>query len=227
MTRRTRGLITRRMREECERRGDARPPETGSDLTGGHDRQVRSDRLDGTRLQGYPRPDAETSETCFLSRRMAYTPRCVPRLQVEAVIASSDPRRQNLSMRMSVQRFTRPTKAFSKKLENHAVTVALHFVYYNFGRVHQTLRVTPSMKAGIAEHVWSGEGIVALLDEALESDLPSKHESHPVAFGCDRGASSGDYLIVCCGDPPKAHKPRHVGAFVHHVGLSALGSTGD
>ena len=56
--------------------------------------------------------------------------------------------RQNLTMRMSMRRLTRLTNGFSKKLENHAATVALHFMYYNFGRVHQTLRVTPAMEAG-------------------------------------------------------------------------------
>ena len=61
-------------------------------------------------------------------------------------------------------RFTRLTNAFSKKLENHAAMVALYFMYYNFGRVHQTLRVTPAMEAGIAAHVWSIEQIVGLLE---------------------------------------------------------------
>ena len=60
--------------------------------------------------------------------------------------------------------FTRLTNAFSKKVDNHRAAVALYFVYYNFGRVHQTIRVTPAMEAGIANHVWSVEEIVALLD---------------------------------------------------------------
>jgi hypothetical protein len=73
--------------------------------------------------------------------------------------------RQNLSMRMSIRRFTRLTNAFfSKKIENHAAMVALYFMYYNFGRVHQTLRVTPAMEAGIADHVWGIAEIVALLE---------------------------------------------------------------
>lgn len=78
-------------------------------------------------------------------------------------ISTSYVERQNLTMRMSMRRFTRLTNAFSKKLENHAATVALYFMYYNFGRVHQTLRVTPAMEAGIADHVWSIEEIVGLL----------------------------------------------------------------
>lgn len=66
-------------------------------------------------------------------------------------------------VRMSMRRFTRLTNGFSKKLENHAAMVALYSMYYNFGRVHQTLRVTPAMEAGIADHVWSIEEIVGLL----------------------------------------------------------------
>jgi hypothetical protein len=71
---------------------------------------------------------------------------------------------QNLTMRVSMRRFTRLTNAFSTKLENHAAMLALYFMYYNFARVHQTLRVTPAMEARIADHVWNIEKIVALLD---------------------------------------------------------------
>jgi hypothetical protein len=79
-------------------------------------------------------------------------------------ISTSYVERQNLSMRMSMRRFTRLTNAFSKKVQNHAAAVALYFVYYNFGRVHQTLRVTSAMEAGLTDHVWSISEIVALLD---------------------------------------------------------------
>jgi IS1 family transposase len=79
-------------------------------------------------------------------------------------VSTSYVERQNLTMRMSMRRFTRLTNAFSKKLENHAAMVVLYFMYYNFGRVHQTLRVTPAMEAGIADHVWSVEEIVGLLE---------------------------------------------------------------
>ncbi len=78
-------------------------------------------------------------------------------------VSTSYVERQNLTMRMSMRRFTRLTNAFSKKLENHAAMVSLYFMYYNFARVHQTLRVTPAMEAGIADHVWSIEEIVGLL----------------------------------------------------------------
>ena len=79
-------------------------------------------------------------------------------------ISTSYVERQNLTMRMSMRRFTRLTNAFSKKVENHSAAVALYFMYYNFARIHQTLRVTPAMEAGIADHVWSIEEIVALLE---------------------------------------------------------------
>jgi hypothetical protein len=66
-------------------------------------------------------------------------------------------------MRISIRRFTRLTNAFSRKIENHAAAVALYLFWYNFGRVHQTLRVTPAMEASVADHVWGAEEIVALL----------------------------------------------------------------
>ena len=79
-------------------------------------------------------------------------------------ISTSYVERQNLTMRMSMRRFTRLTNGFSKKVENHAAAVALYFMYYNLGRVHQTLRVTPAMEAGVSTHVWSVEEIVSLLN---------------------------------------------------------------
>jgi hypothetical protein len=81
-------------------------------------------------------------------------------------ISTSYTERQNLTMRMSMRRFTRLTNAFSKKVENHEAAVALHFMHYNFACVHQTLRVTPAMEAGIADHVWSLEEIVNLIEFA-------------------------------------------------------------
>jgi len=63
-----------------------------------------------------------------------------------------------------MRRFTRLTNAFSKKIENLAAAVAGHFMYYNFGKVHQTLRVTPAMEAGVSDHVWNIEELVCLID---------------------------------------------------------------
>ncbi len=80
-------------------------------------------------------------------------------------ISTSYVERQNLSMRMSIRRFTRLTNAFSKKFENHCHMVAIYFTYYNFCRIHQTLRVTPAMEIGLTDHVWP---ISELLSRVLE-----------------------------------------------------------
>ena len=79
-------------------------------------------------------------------------------------ISTSFVERQNLNLRMGVRRFTRLTNAFSKKFENHCHMVAIYHAYYNFCRVHQTLRVTPAMEAGLTDHVWSLEELVGLLE---------------------------------------------------------------
>ncbi len=82
-----------------------------------------------------------------------------------AHISTSYVERQNITMRMSMRRFTRLTNAFSKKVENHAHSVALHFLWYNFGRIHKTLRVTPAMEAGVTDTVWGYADVVAVLDD--------------------------------------------------------------
>lgn len=92
--------------------------------------------------------------------------------QRQTIVGDPDPKhistsyveRQNLTMRMSMRRFTRLTNAFSKKAENHAHAVALHFMFYNFGRIHKSLRITPAMAAGVSDHVWSLEEIAKLTD---------------------------------------------------------------
>lgn len=84
----------------------------------------------------------------------------------EKHVSTSYVERQNLTMRMHMRRFTRLTNAFSKKIENHTHAVALHFVYYNFCRIHSKLRMTPAMAAGISSRLWEVSDIVALLDAA-------------------------------------------------------------
>jgi len=79
-------------------------------------------------------------------------------------ISTSFVERQNLTMRMSMRRFTRLTNGFSKKLENHVHAISLYFMHYNFVRIHQTLRVTPAMEAGVSNHLWSLEEIAKLAD---------------------------------------------------------------
>jgi hypothetical protein len=77
------------------------------------------------------------------------------------------------TMRMSMRRFTRLTNAFRKKVQNHAAAIALHYMHYNFCRIHKTLRVTPAMEAGLTDHVWTLEE-VALLLEAKNMEAKSK-----------------------------------------------------
>jgi IS1 family transposase len=101
----------------------------------------------------------------------AYSPAVCIGADMKTISGNPDPKhvstsfveRQNLTMRMQMRRFTRLTNGFSKKIDNLRHAVALHFMYYNFCRVHQTLRVTPAMEAGIADHPWSIEELVALI----------------------------------------------------------------
>ncbi len=79
-------------------------------------------------------------------------------------ISTSYAERQNLTMRMNMRRFTRLTNGFSKKVENLEYAVALHFMYYNFCRIHQTLRMTPAMKAGVTDRLWEIEDILSLIN---------------------------------------------------------------
>jgi IS1 family transposase len=79
-------------------------------------------------------------------------------------VSTSYVERQNLTMRMSMRRFTRLTNGFSKKVENHGHMLAIYYTYYNFCRVHQTLRVTPAMEAGLSGNVWQIEDMVKLME---------------------------------------------------------------
>ena len=91
----------------------------------------------------------------------------------EAHISTSYVERHNLTIRMAVRRYARLTNAFSKKLSNHVAAFSLFVMYYNFGRTHQSLRVTPAMEANVSNHVWSMEEIVGLL-EAKEAKVSRK-----------------------------------------------------
>ncbi len=91
---------------------------------------------------------------------------------MKQVLRNPDPRRldtsyaerQNLTMRLTMKRFTWLTNASSKKIDNHAAAAALHFIHYNFARIHKTLRITPGMAAGLSDHVWNYEEIAALAE---------------------------------------------------------------
>lgn len=91
-------------------------------------------------------------------------------------VSTSFVERQNLTMRMQMRRFTRLTNGFSKKVDNHRHSVALHYMHYNFCRVHQTLRCTPAMEAGLSNHVWSVEELCALLPRPTVRASKIEHE---------------------------------------------------
>jgi len=105
-------------------------------------------------------------------RETRYSPaRCIG-VDMKVVSGNPDPQhvstsfveRQNLTMRMSMRRFTRLTNGFSKKIENHIYAVAMYFMYYNYCRIHQSIRVTPAMESGLTDHVWSLDELVSLLN---------------------------------------------------------------
>jgi IS1 family transposase len=101
-----------------------------------------------------------------------YSPGYVKGCEVTVISGDPDPKhvstsyveRSNLTMRMSMRRFTRLTNGFSKKLENHEHAIAIYCMHYNFCRVHQSLRVTPAMEAKLSDHIWEIEELVALID---------------------------------------------------------------
>ena len=88
-------------------------------------------------------------------------------------ISTSFAERQNLTMRMHMRRFTRLTNGFSKKVEQHANAVALHFMYYNFVRIHKTLRMTPAMASGVTDKLWEVSDIVALIEAKEDAEMPA------------------------------------------------------
>jgi IS1 family transposase len=87
-------------------------------------------------------------------------------------VSTSYVERQNLTMRMSMRRFTRLTNAFSKKLDNHIYALALYFVFYNFTRIHKTLRMSPAMAAGVTDRLWSLDDVIAKIDELAPTPKP-------------------------------------------------------
>jgi len=109
-----------------------------------------------------------------LENETRYSPAVCIGCEMKQVSGKPDPQhvstsyveRQNLTMRMHMRRFTRLTNGFSKKIDNHAYAVALHFMYCNFVRIHQTLRVTPAMEAGLCNHTWTIEELVEMGNSA-------------------------------------------------------------
>lgn len=125
------------------------------------------------KIYGAPTPDESR-----------YSPAACIGSDMKTVIGTPDPKhvstsyveRQNLTMRMSMRRFTRLTNGFSKKLENHGYAVSLHFMHYNFCRIHKTLKVTPAMEAGLTDHVWTIEELCNLTPEPKTAKSTIEHE---------------------------------------------------
>jgi IS1 family transposase len=151
--------------EDCARRIKGRVQIT----TDGH--RVYVDAIEGVFGQTVDYAQLQKIYGAAMEPERQYSPaRCIG-CDMKVVLGDPDPKhistsfveRQNLTMRMSMRRFTRLTNAFSKKVDNLRHAVALHFMYYNFCRTHQTLRVTPAMEAGLADHVWTIAELVGLL----------------------------------------------------------------
>lgn len=104
-------------------------------------------------------------------------------------ISTSFAERQNLTMRMHMRRFTRLTNAFSKKIENHTAAVALHTMFYNYVRIHQTLRVTPAMQAGLTDRVWDVVDLVRVLER-----YEAERNQEPM-FEPEQNRIGGDYAV--------------------------------
>jgi hypothetical protein len=107
----------------------------------------------------------------------------------EKHVSTSYAERANLTMRMHMRRFTRLTNAFSKKVENHVAAVALHTMFYNFVRVHQTLKVTPAMAAGVTDRLWEISDLV----QALE-DWEAQRETEPT-FEPEENRIGGGWFV--------------------------------
>ena len=114
---------------------------------------------------GAPRPEIEAARRYSPVECIGVERQAVIGNPAEQHISTSHVERQNLTMRMNIRRFTRLTNAFTKKAENHAHSVALHFMYYNFARIHSSLRVSPAMAAGVAHELWDVKMIVRMIED--------------------------------------------------------------
>jgi len=126
------------------------------------------------KLYGHPKGEGNerrysAGECCGIKKRR------VTGNPVREDISTSFVERMNLNIRMGMRRFTRLTNAFSKKIENHVHALAIYFAYYNFCRIHQTLRVTPAMEAGLTDHAWTVEELASLA-EPISVDLTAVNQ---------------------------------------------------
>ncbi|MBI2222892.1 MAG: IS1 family transposase [Acidobacteria bacterium] len=110
-----------------------------------------------------PAPDASAAVRYSPATITAATRRVIQGQPDRRYISTSYVERQNLTMRMAMRRFTRLTNGFSKKVQNHAAMVAIFYLHYNFCRIHQTLRVTPAIAAGVTDHVWELNELIGVM----------------------------------------------------------------
>jgi IS1 family transposase len=118
-----------------------------------------------------------------------YSPAAIKSVKTRSLVGNPDPahistsyiERQNLTMRMHMRRFTRLTNGFSKKVENHANAISLHFAYYNFVRIHKTLKMSPAMAAGVETRLWEMSDLVAIVEAAEKA--PGKRGPYQVRKG--------------------------------------------
>ena len=130
------------------------------------------------KLYGEEREDGRKTRSSYGAECIGMRKSVVKGSPDECCISTSHVERQNLTMRMSMRRFTRLTNAHSKKVENHMHAISLHFMFYNYARIHTSLRVTPAMAAGVLDHVWSVEEIAALAPiEAPKTRGPYKKQA--------------------------------------------------
>jgi IS1 family transposase len=124
------------------------------------------------KMYGTPAAEAEAARRYSPSECIGTQKRKVTGNLDPKHVSTSYVERQNLTMRMQIRRFTRLTTAFTKKVENHAHSVAIHFLHYNFVRIHQSLRITPAMAAGISKTLWSMDEMVGVIEEWEERNAP-------------------------------------------------------
>ena len=127
----------------------------------------------------HPGPHPEASRRYSPSECIGTEKRPILGEPDEKHISTSHVERQNLTMRMNMRRFTRLTNAFSKKAENHIHAISLHFMYYNFCRIHATLRMSPAMRAGVSDTLWDVADLVRMVEKWEAHQASGRYE---VAF---------------------------------------------
>jgi IS1 family transposase len=144
--------------------------------------RTSGDDIDYAQLQKIYGPDYSTEKRYSPPKCIGAKRAVIKGNPDDAHISTSYVERQNLTMRMHMRRFTRLTNGFSKKIENHACAISLHCMFYNFARIHQTLKITPAMAAGVTTRLWEMTDIVDMIDawEAMQTRVARRLPAVPV-----------------------------------------------